>query len=287
MQEETRIAFGARKRGAESYPIRTRRPRQSPRFDWIGRAILGLSLLLPGGVLAGCQTTPITGRSAFNLFSVQQDVGLGRESYSQVLAEQKIVNSGPEKERVERAMSRLVAVADDPGFEWEVTLVQDDETVNAFALPGGKMAVYTGILPVCESEAGLAVVMGHEIGHVVARHGTQRVTESLLLDLGKNGLIAMLDAENYRGIFNAAGTLLVELPFSRTDESEADHIGLVYMARAGYDPREAIAFWQRMESESGGGSPPEWLSTHPSHGTRVDQLEGWLPEAMAEWQSRR
>jgi predicted Zn-dependent protease len=283
MQEGARIqGFGAPE-GAESYPIE--RGHESALPALLRRAARHALLLVPA-LPCACQTIPITGRSALNVFSVDQDVGLGRESYSQVLANQKLVTSGPQKEMVERVMARLVEVADDPGFEWQVNLIQDDKTVNAFALPGGKMAVYTGLLPVCGGEAGLAVVMGHEIGHVVARHGTQRVTQSLLLDLGKNGLIAMLDAENYRGIFNAAGTVLIDLPFSRKDESEADHIGLVYMARAGYDPHEALQFWQRMESQSGGQGPPEWLSTHPSHGTRVQQLEGWLPEAMEDFRPR-
>jgi predicted Zn-dependent protease len=284
MQEETGIPGSGRPEGAESYPIVGPIERMAPRAGarFAGALVLSCAPFLFGS----CQSTPVTGRSAFNLFSVDQDVGLGRESYAQILAGQTVVSSGPQAEMVERVMSRLIAVADDPGFEWEVTLIEDDRQVNAFALPGGKMAVYSGILPVCASEAGLAVVMGHEIAHVVARHGTQRVTESLVLDIGKTGLIAMLDAQNYSGIFDAAGTLLVELPFSRGDESEADHIGLVYMARAGYDPREAIQFWQRMDAQAGGGSPPEWLSTHPSHGTRIENLQEWLPEAMAEWQSR-
>lgn len=240
-------------------------------------------LLLPIGT--GCQSTPVTGRTAFNVFTPEQDVGLGREAYQQALAGQKIVTSGPQKEMVERIMSRLVAVADDPGYEWEVRLIQDDQTVNAFALPGGKMAVYTGILPVCQTEAGLAVVMGHEIGHVVARHGTQRVSESLIVDIGTDALLALLDAGNYRDIAQTASTILLELPHSRKHESEADHIGLIYMAKADYDPRETIAFWQRMESGTGGG-PPEFLSTHPSHESRIQQLQELLPEALAEWKPR-
>ena len=289
MQEQSGIRKVGRPDGAESYPIGPSGPSgrgAGARFAAGLRAATVRALVAATLLLGACQTTPVTGRSALNLFSVDQDVGLGRESYAQVLAGQNIVRSGPQKAMVERIMSRLIAVADDPGFEWEVALIEDDQTVNAFALPGGKMAVYTGILPVTGSEAGLAVVMGHEIAHVVARHGTQHVTESMILDLGKSGLVALLDAGNYRGIFDAAGTVLVDLPFSRKDESEADHIGLVYMARAGYDPREAIEFWQRMEAQAGGGSQPEWLSTHPSHGTRIEQLRAWLPEAMAEWQSQ-
>ena len=151
--------------------------------------------------------------------------------------------------------------------------------MNAFALPGGKMAVYTGILPICQSEAGLAVVMGHEIGHVIAQHGTQRVTRSNAVE----GLAQMIDLGDYGAIVETSYGLLLELPWGRADESEADHIGLVYMARAGFDPREAPRFWERMSQAAGGGGPPEFLSTHPSHDTRVQQLEALMPKALAEY----
>jgi predicted Zn-dependent protease len=181
---------------------------------------------------------------------------------------------------VVRVMNRLAAVAHDPGFEWEVSLIEDGATVNAFALPGGKMAVYTGILPVCQSETGLAVVMGHEIGHVVARHGTERLTSSL----GVDTLLGFLDLGDYAGLVRVGLDVLVDLPFGRQQESEADEIGLIYMARAGYDPREAVAFWGRMEG-AGGGGPPEFLSTHPSHETRIERLRAKLPEAQEAWRS--
>lgn len=231
------------------------------------------------GLGTGCQTTPVTGTRSFNLFSPQEDVELGREAYGQILAGQRIVTSGPELRMVERVCKRLVAVSDDPGYEWEVTLIDDDSVVNAFALPGGKMAVYTGILPVCGSEAGLAVVMGHEIGHVVAQHGTQRMSRSM----GAEAMLQFVNLGDYQGLAEAGYSLLVELPYGRGDESESDHIGLIYMARAGYDPREAPRFWQRMASGSGGG-PPEFLSTHPSHETRVADLQELMPEALAVYQ---
>lgn len=230
--------------------------------------------------LAACHTTPVTGRRALNLFSTADDIQLGVQAYGQVLSEAKVVRSGREHDMVARAMQRLVAVADDSGYAWEVNLLDADDTVNAFALPGGKMAVYTGILPVCQSEAGLAVVMGHEIGHVVARHGTERMTNML----GSSLALSLLDLGDYAQLGEVLLDLTLHKPFGRDQESEADEIGLVYLARAGYDPREAVAFWQRMERLSEGG-PPEFLSTHPAHETRIRRLEEQLPRALEIWRA--
>lgn len=228
----------------------------------------------------GCVTVPITGRQSVNIFQIHEDVVLGAQAFDQVLAEAPIVTSGPDYQMVNRAMDRLTAVADDPGFEWEVTLIDDPQTINAFALPGGKMAVYTGILPVCEDEEGLAVVMGHEIAHVVARHGTERMTQVY----GAQAILVALDAGDYADL--AQGALALALrPFGRQHESEADRIGQIYMARAGYDPSECIRFWERMNRATG-GSPDSFFSTHPSHETRVRDLEKWLPEAEAEARRR-
>jgi predicted Zn-dependent protease len=237
------------------------------------------SALVVGCVLAvACHTTPVTGRRSLNAFSTQDDIQLGNEAYQQVLAGQKLVKAGPEAEMVKRIMTRLAAVSDDAGYQWEVNLIDDPAMVNAFALPGGKMAVYTGILPVATSETGLAVVMGHEIGHVIARHGTERMTSSLGLD----AVLQFLNIGDYAGLAQTGLELIVNRPFGRAQESEADEIGLVYMARAGYDPREAIAFWQRME-ELGGSGGPEFLSTHPSHETRIERLKEKMPEALEIW----
>jgi predicted Zn-dependent protease len=225
--------------------------------------------------LLGCQSTPITGSRAFNAFSVHEDVEIGRQGYAEVLQGQRIVGSGPQAEMVRRVMSRITSVSDDPGFEWEVTLIDDPKTVNAFAMPGGKMAVYTGILPVCGDETGLAVVMGHEIGHVIARHGTQQLTSNLAVQ----ALLSAVEPD-YQELGSIAAQLTFSLPFSRHHESEADHIGLVYMARAGYDPRTAVEFWSRMAAGGGGGAP-EWLSTHPSDETRIRDLERLMPEALS------
>lgn len=271
-------------RGGRSYPKHGRRARPARRRERGSRRALPLvaATLLLG---AGCITTPVTGRKALVPFPLSQDLALGAQAYEEVLQTEKPVTSGRDKEIVERVMRRLVEVADDrESYEWEVTLLDAPETVNAFALPGGKMAVYTGILPVCagpdgDPENGLAVVMGHEIGHVVARHGMQRMTQQVGLELATS----LFDAGKYQELVGPLMAVTVTLPFGRRDESEADHIGLVYMARAGYDPRGAVEFWSRMAAMSE-GSPPEFLSTHPSNETRVRQLEELMPEALREYE---
>jgi metalloendopeptidase OMA1, mitochondrial len=259
--------------GAASYPKASSSHGRGTR----GRGTGLCALLL---ALAACHTTPVTGRRSLNFYSTRDDVKLGTEAYQQVLAEAKLVTSGPKLEMVRRVMTRLAAVSDDKGFAWEVNLIQDDQTVNAFALPGGKMAVYTGILPVCQDETGLAVVMGHEIGHVVAQHGTERMTSTLGIDT----VLSWVNIGDYAGLAQQGLDLLVNKPFGRSQESEADEIGLEYMARAGYDPREAVAFWERMEKLTG-SSGPEFLSTHPSHETRVQHLKEKMPKALDTWRA--
>ncbi len=265
----------ARDSSATSYLPRLENARQG-----LGRAggrWLGLATL---AAAVACQTVPITGRSAFNAFPPSWDNDIGAQAYEETLAKEKLVTSGPELAMVERAMQRLVAVADDAGYAWEVRLIDNDEIVNAFALPGGKMAVYTGILPVCQDENGLAVVMGHEIGHVVARHGAQRMSQAAGVDL----IFQLWNGGQSEELARLAVQYGVELPYGRSHESEADHIGLIYLARAGYDPQRAVEFWQRM-AEGSGESPPEFLSTHPSHETRIRQLEELMPEAERERQA--
>jgi predicted Zn-dependent protease len=240
-------------------------------------ALLLLSAAI--ALLPACVTTPVTGRKSFNLLSVSDDVAIGNQSYQQFLAEAPLAKPGPQADMVHNVMNRLVAVADDAGFEWDVKVIQDDKTVNAFALPGGKMAVYTGILPVTKDETGLAVVMGHEIGHVVARHGSERLSAAMpaqvILQFASGGGYAE-EAEVAAGVYE----MLFLRPWGRDQELEADHIGLIYMARAGYDPRAAVDFWTRM-AETGGEEPPEFMSTHPSHGSRIEQIQALLPEALA------
>lgn len=249
---------------------------------------LGLSAILG----SGCATVPVTGSRSFNLIPEEQELALGLDSYQQVLAGADLVRSGPDLEMVQRVGARIAEVSHRPDFQWEFNLIRDDAMVNAFCLPGGKVAVYTGILPVAKTEAGLATVMGHEIGHAIARHGGQRMTNQLAFQIGGMGLAALLKEKNpatrdlLLSAYGVGGQVGVLLPFSRSHESEADHIGLVYMAKAGYDPREAISFWQRMEAASGGGAPPEWISTHPSHESRVGHLEELMPEALKHYHPR-
>jgi predicted Zn-dependent protease len=179
-------------------------------------------------------------------------------------------------------------------FQWDVTVIKDDKTANAFALPGGKMAVYTGIFPVAKTEAGLAAVMGHEVVHALARHGAERMSQGQLTNAalqvagaavgtsGGNPLLGQA-AMAALGVGAQVGVLL---PFSRKHESEADYVGILLAADAGYDPRESVGLWERMAQMSGGRGQAEFLSTHPSHDTRIDQLKSWMPEAMAIYQKK-
>jgi predicted Zn-dependent protease len=170
------------------------------------------------------------------------------------------------------------------GYSWEFNLVEN-ELVNAWCMPGGKVVIYTGIMPVTQDETGLAVVMGHEIAHAIAEHGNERMSQQLLQQAGAVGLMVAMKDEPVQtqamwlAVYGVGTQVGIMLPYSRTHESEADRLGLVFMAMAGYDPREAPEFWQRMASQ-GGGQPPEFLSTHPSHETRVENLNNWIPEAM-------
>ena len=235
---------------------------------------------------------PETGRASHVGLSSQQEAVLGLESYQQILSQAPTISSGPEFDMVQRVMQRLVTSTGTTGkdFDWRVSVVRSDQ-VNAFCLPGGKMVVYTGILPVAGGEAPLATVLGHEMAHATSRHGAQRVLQQNLTQTamaGVAGSLSDMDYQQQRAIMGAIGAGAqygVLMPFSRKHESEADHIGLLYMARAGFDPRESISFWERMEQASR-GTPPEFLSSHPSHGTRIQQLQGWMPEAMKEYESR-
>ena len=247
-----------------------------------GRRLGTVFLLVLVVVGSACRTAPITGRRTVNLFSVGQELEMGRTAFAEVRNESKLVTRGRDHDMVQRVMDRIVAVSDNrEDYEWEVELIDADDTVNAFALPGGKMAVYTGILPVCRDDTGLAVVIGHEIGHVVASHGTERVTQNL----GAEVLLQLLNLGDYQALGQAALQYGALLPFGRTQESEADEIGLIYMARAGYDPREAVAFWSRMNELTQGGGGPEFLSTHPSHETRVQRLQAKMPAALEVWRA--
>ena len=246
-----------------------------------GLLIVSLASLL----LAACATVPVTGRHSFNIVPEDQELALGVTAYKEVKAKAKISTDPAATALVRRVGERIAKISDRPDYQWEYVLIDDPKTENAFCLPGGKVAVYSGILPITKNEAGLAVVLGHEIGHAIAKHGAERMSEELVLNLGGETLDMALSkkpAETRKAVNQAFGlgaTYGAILPFGRSQESEADHIGLIYMAKAGYDPQEALAFWKRMEAASGGKQPPQFLSTHPSHETRIQNLEKWMPEA--------
>jgi predicted Zn-dependent protease len=246
--------------------------------------------LAAAAIVMGCSTVPVTGRKSFNLVPDSQANALGEEAYAKVKSESRLITSGSDYNRVVRVGKRIAAVAEAPDFEWEFALIDDPKTANAFCLPGGKVAVYSGLLPITKDENGLAVVIGHEVAHAIARHGSERMTDDLALQLAGAGLGQLLQEKSNAtqqvvmtafGVGTAVGVLL---PFSRSQESEADRIGLTLMARAGYDPRTAPRFWQRMMSSSKGGKPPEILSDHPSDERRIRDLEKWMPEAVAAYQ---
>jgi len=236
---------------------------------------------------------PETGRKARVGMSEGQEAALGLQSYREVLSQARVVSSGPEVDLVRRVSERLAAATGDAGrkFEWRVSVVQDKQA-NAFCLPGGKMVVFTGILPIAQNDAGLATVLGHEMAHATSRHGSQRLLQSSLANVfltGASASVSMgdMDYQQKQAVMAAVGAGAqygVLLPFSREHETEADIVGLHYMARAGYDPRESIAFWQRMGEASSGGQPPEFASTHPSHDTRIQRLKQEMPKAMEEFQ---
>ena len=246
--------------------------------------------------LVSCATVPVTGRSQINLVPSDQLMAMSSDSYRQFLQENKVV-TGTQNARMVKRVGNQIAQAvgrylREQGkadrladFKWEFNLVEDSN-INAFAMPGGKVVVFTGMLSVAENEAGLATVIGHEVAHVVAQHGNERMSQQMLAQLGTQALGVALQQqpEQTRQLLMAAvgmGTQVgVLLPYGRLQESEADKMGLIFMAMAGYDPQTAVNFWQRMAAANKGKAPPEFLSTHPAHGTRIQNLREYMPEAM-------
>ncbi len=248
-----------------------------------------------------CTTVPVTGRRSLQLLPETQLAAMSVDSYSQVLSEAKVATSGEAAAMVQRVGSNIAGATEaylrahgEPAdyLDWEFTVIEDDETVNAWALPGGKIAVYTGILPIAQNDTGLAVIIGHEIAHAIAGHANERVSQALVTAAGAQGVAAFMRDRPERtqqlvmqGL--ALGTTVgVMLPYSRLHEAEADRIGLILMAIAGYDPRAAIPFWQRMAAE-GGERPPEFLSTHPEPSSRIENIRRYLPEAIAIYEQQR
>jgi len=245
--------------------------------------------------LLSCQTVPISHRKQLSLLPESQMVAMSLTNYQQFLSEHTLSKNQQQTalvktvgDKISKAVIKFMKskhlgkrIKD---YQWEFNLVEEN-IPNAWCMPGGKVVVYTGILPYTQTEAGLAVVMGHEIAHAIARHGNERMSQSMLLQMGGMALSVAIDSkpEQTKALFMKAygvGTNIgLMLPFSRTQESEADKLGLVFMAMAGYNPEEAITFWERM-SKSGGQKPPELLSTHPSDATRIKDLKEFLPQAM-------
>ncbi len=241
--------------------------------------------------LTACSTVEGTGRRRVNFMSLGQEMSLGAEAYSDVLANEAIITIGPDAQMVKRIGKRVAEAAIElypkysTKFDWEFNLIDAPDTVNAWVMPGGKCAVYSGLLPVTQTENALAIVMGHEVAHAIARHGGERISQGMLFSgvmLGAS--IALKDKDEKEratilGLMGAGGQVGVMLPFSRAHESEADELGLYLAATAGYDPRASIPLWERMAA-SGGAGPPEWLSTHPAETTRIERLQEAMPKAL-------
>ncbi|HON93434.1 MAG TPA: M48 family metallopeptidase [Sedimentisphaerales bacterium] len=246
---------------------------------------------------AGCAEVGITGRKQLNFLPDSIINSMSIQQYSAFISQSKLSPDAAKTAMVKRVGERICAAVDqyckehsdsDPfaGYEWEFNLVEDPN-VNAFAMPGGKVVVYTGILPVTQTEAGLATVMGHEIAHVFAKHGSERMSQQLVVQLGSVALSTALrdQPEATQNIFMSAFTVGSQvgllLPYSRKHEYEADRLGTIFMAMAGYDPHEAVTFWQRMAALKGdGASTPAFLSTHPADASRIQKLQELMPEAM-------
>ena len=245
---------------------------------------------------SGCSTVAVTGRRQLSLVSQSEVISLSSQQYQTVIKSNAISSNKVQSELVKRVGIRIQHAVESyltsvgkssilADFKWEFNLIQQDSTANAWCMPGGKVAFYTGIMPICRDEAGVAVVMGHEVAHAIANHGAERMSEQLLAQTGLNVLSTSLGSAPKTSellLMRAVGmgTELGLLKFSRKHESEADHMGLIFMALAGYDPAEAPLFWERMAKISSGNQVPAFLSTHPSHDTRISDLKGWQPEAL-------
>jgi len=259
-------------------------------------------LLLSSFLLLSCAENQVTGRRQLLLLPENELQNMASDQYRSFLTQAKVQNAKGSNDAamVQKVGTRIAAAIKQyyetqgkgsllDGYRWEFNLIQNTE-INAWCMPGGKVAVYAGLLPVAENEAGLAVVMGHEIAHAIALHGNERMSQGLVQQLGSIGLqVALADkpAETQNIFLQAYGigtNLGAMLPFSRKQELEADRFGLIFAAMAGYDPQEAIPFWQRM-SAAGGQKPPEFMSTHPSDATRIAKMKGYIQEAMRYYQA--
>jgi predicted Zn-dependent protease len=265
------------------------------------KVLVATSLVL----LAACTTVPITGRRQLALVSDSEMNSLAVTQYKETLTTSKLSTNSADVAMVRRVGQRIQAAVEQyfqqqgqsdqlAGYQWEFNLIQDDKTVNAWCMPGGKVAVYTGILHLTRDETGLAVVMGHEIAHAVAKHGAERMSDQMLAQLGTTAISTALtkNPAATQSIFASAvgtgtqlGGQVLLLKFGRNQESEADHLGLIFMAMAGYNPAQAIPFWQRMAAQNQ-NTTPEFLSSHPADATRVADIERLLPEAQKYYKAR-
>lgn len=248
--------------------------------------VLAAALLL---LAVACARVPYTERKQLILVSAEQETQLGETAFAQVKEEARLSQDPRYNGLIDEIGARIAAAANRPDYNWDFVVIEDP-SINAFALPGGKVAFYTGILPVCKDEAGIATVMGHEVAHVLARHGAERLSQESALAIGQAGLLAALAGKSpgaraaISRAYGVGAQLGVMLPYSRKHESEADEIGLILMAKAGYDPRVAVDFWKRMAEQAKGGGAPELLSTHPSDEKRIERIQEHLPEAIAEYE---
>ncbi|WP_373652532.1 M48 family metallopeptidase [Schlesneria sp. DSM 10557] len=283
-----------------------RYPRRSSRGNDLQIGLLVRMIPIIFGVCAvgftmvrGCQQGPF-GRVQVVAMNPAQEAKLGLQAFREVLSDAQVVRQGPAASKVREIAERLIEATSNesfqklvgtpiPDFDWQLEVVHDRQ-VNAFCLPGGKIVVYTAILPVAETDAGLATVVGHEIAHALAHHGAERMAQQQMVQIGlvsASASMGDMDASRRQQLLSVlnAGAKFGILSYSRKHESEADHMGLLLMAAAGYDPKESIRFWERMTATTGGGqAPPEFMSTHPNHQTRIRDLTRWMPEAEALYQ---
>lgn len=250
-------------------------------------------------LLTACGTVPVTGRSYLNLIPGSTMLSMSAQQYGTFLKENKLSQDLQQTATVKRVGGRIQEAVERyfastglqdylQNYKWEFNLVEDKQ-INAWCMPGGKVVVYTGILPVARDDAGLAVVMGHEIAHAIAEHGNERMSQGLIAQLGGTALSTALATKPeatrqlWMSVYGVGAQYGALMPYGRMQESEADHLGLVFMTMAGYDPNTAVSFWERMAAQKGGQTPPEFLSTHPSDATRIANIKRLIPGIVAQY----
>ncbi|MGD8298849.1 MAG: M48 family metallopeptidase [Desulfobacterales bacterium] len=265
----------------------------------VGRLIAAIWLMF---MFQGCAKVPITQRKGLRLVPETELLSMSFQQYNDELKKSKLSTDTPNIEMVREVGNRIAKSAEAfltetgqqnkiKNYKWEFNLIEEDKTVNAWVMPGGKAAVYTGILPFTQNETGLAVVLGHEVAHALADHGNERMSEALVANMGGMALSVALSQrpqqtqQLFMKVYGVGANVGFLLPYSRLHESEADRIGLTLMARSGYDPREAIPFWERMSKQEG-QRPPQLLSTHPAPETRIADIKKYLPEALPYFEKK-